>query len=142
MANNLTAVYTGESGVIKFSDDTSAVTTVAAVRNFTVEQTTDTIETTSMDSSSARTYLGGLTNFSGSADLFLIDADDGQNSLFSSIGNNPAAIELYPSGTSTGVKLSGNVVITTHSITSNHDGAVEVSIAFQGSGALAKVDVS
>jgi len=141
MANNGANVYTGESGVIKFSDDTSAVATVAAVRNFTVEQTTDTVETTSMDSSSARTYLGGLTSFSGSADLFLIDDLDGHNSLFSAIGNDPAAIELYPSGTSTGVKLSGNVIITSHSITSNHDGAVELSIAFTGSGVLAKVDV-
>ena len=90
---------------------------------------------------SGRTYLGGLTQFSGSADLYLVDGDDGQNSLFSAIGNDAAAIELYPSGTSTGVKLAGNVIITGHSITSNHDGMVEASITFQGSGALTKTDV-
>jgi len=50
-------------------------------------------------------------------------------------------LELYPSGLTTGVKLSGNVIITGHSITSNHDGMVEASITFQGSGALTKVDV-
>jgi predicted secreted protein len=140
MANNSTSAYTGESGVIKFSDDTSAVATIASVRNFTVDQETQAIESTVMGAS-GRSYLGGLTQFSGSADLYLIDGDDGQNSLFSAIGNNAAAIELYPSGTATGVKLSGDVIITGHSITSNHDGMVEASITFQGSGALTKADV-
>ena len=140
MANNLTSSYTGESGAIKFSDNSSAVQLVAAVRNFTVDQETQAIESTVMGST-GRTYLGGLTQFSGSADLYLIDDDMGQDSLFAAIGNNAAAIELYPSGTSTGVKLSGNVIITGHSITSNHDGMVEASITFQGSGALTKADV-
>ena len=140
MANNLTQSYSGESGAIKFSDNSSAVQLVAAVRNFTVDQETQAIESTVMGST-GRTYLGGLTQFSGSADLYLIDDDMGQDSLFAAIGNNAAAIELYPSGTSTGVKLSGNVIITGHSITSNHDGMVEASITFQGSGALTKADV-
>ena len=140
MANNLTSSYTGESGAIKFSDNSSAVQLVAAVRNFTVDQETQAIESTVMGTTGG-TYLGGLTQFSGSADLYLIDDDMGQDSLFAAIGNNAAAIELYPSGTSTGVKLSGNVIITGHSITSNHDGMVEASITFQGSGALTKADV-
>jgi len=140
MANNLTSSYSGESGAIKFSDNSSAVQLVAAVRNFTVDQETQAIESTVMGTT-GRTYLGGLTQFSGSADLYLIDDDMGQDSLFAAIGNNAAAIELYPSGTSTGVKLSGNVIITGHSITSNHDGMVEASITFQGSGALTKADV-
>ena len=140
MANNLTSSYSGESGAIKFSDNSSAVQLVAAVRNFTVDQETQAIESTVMGST-GRTYLGGLTQFSGSADLYLIDDDMGQDSLFAAIGNNAAAIELYPSGTSTGVKLSGNVIITGHSLTSNHDGMVEASITFQGSGALTKADV-
>jgi len=38
MANNGASAYTGESGVIKFSDDSSAVVAIASVRNFTVDQ--------------------------------------------------------------------------------------------------------
>ena len=140
MANNSTNTYSGEQGAIKFSDNGSAVQLVAAVRNFTVDQETQAIESTVMGST-GRTYLGGLTQFSGSADCYCVDEDIGQDSLFASIGNNPAAIELYPSGTTTGVKLSGNVIITGHSITSNHDGMVELSITFQGSGALTRVDI-
>ena len=74
-------------------------------------------------------------------DIFFRDDDDGANSLFTSIGNNPAAIELYPSGETTGVKLAGNVIVTGHSITSNFDGMVEASVTFQGSGVLTKTDL-
>ena len=141
MATN-TATYTGEAGVVKFSDDGSAVTAVASVRSFTVEQSTDTIEDTVMSSDGAfRTYKGGLSTFSGSMDVFLRDDDDGQNSLFSAIGSNATAIELYPSGETTGIKLSGNVIITSHSITANFDGMVEASISFSGSGALTKTNL-
>lgn len=136
MATN-NATYTGEAGVVKFSDDTSAVVAVASVRSFTLDQETQTIESSVMGTT-GRTYLAGLTQFSGTMDVYLRDDDDGQNSLFSAIGANPAAIELYPSGETTGVKLSGNVIITGHSITTNFDGMVEASITFQGSGALTK----
>jgi len=134
MATN-NATYTGEAGVVKFSDDTSAVVAVASVRSFTLDQETQTIESSVMGTT-GRTYLAGLTQFSGTMDVYLRDDDDGQNSLFSAIGANPAAIELYPSGETTGVKLSGDVIITGHSITSNFDGMVEASITVQGSGAL------
>lgn len=139
MATN-TGTYTGESGVVKFSDDTSAVVAVASVRSFTIDQETQAIESTVMGSS-GRSYLAGLTQFSGTMDVFFRDDDDGQNSIFSAVGNNPAAVELYPSGETTGVKLSGNIIITGHSITSNFDGMVEASVTFQGSGALTKTDL-
>jgi len=139
MATN-TGAYTGESGVVKFSDDGSAVVAVASVRSFTIDQETQAIESTVMGSS-GRQYLAGLTQFSGTMDIFFRDDDDGANSLFTSIGNNPAAIELYPSGETTGVKLDGNVIVTGHSITSNFDGMVEASVTFQGSGVLTKTDL-
>ena len=137
MATN-TATYTGEAGVVKFNQSGSTIA-VASVRSFSIEQSTDTIEDTAMSADKAfRTYKGGLSNFSGSMDVYLRDDNDGQNELFSAIGNDAAAIELFPSGTTTGVKLSGNVLITGHSITANFDGMVEASISFQGSGALTK----
>ena len=52
-----------------------------------------------------------------------------------------AKIELFPSGTTTGIKLAGNIIVTGHSVSSNFDGAVEASIQFQGSGALARTPV-
>jgi hypothetical protein len=76
-------------------------------------------------------------------DVFFRDDNDGQTSLFDAIGgaNGSTAIELYPSGETTGVKLSGNVIITGHSITANFDGMTEASITFQGDGALTSTDL-
>ena len=78
-------------------------------------------------------------------DLYFRDDDPGQQNLIDAIGgpNGATTIELYPSGESPnpGIKLSGSVIITGHSITANFDGMVECSVTFQGSGALTKTDL-
>jgi predicted secreted protein len=141
MATN-TTTYTGESGVFKFSDTASSAVSVASVRTFSIEQETQAIETSVMGSGS-RAYLPGLKQFSGSADLYFRDDNQGQVNLFNAIGgdNGATTIELYPSGETTGIKLSGTVIITAHSITTNFDGMVECSVSFQGSGALTRTSL-
>lgn len=150
MAGINTTAYTGEAGVVKFSSkDNSSVATIASVRSFTIDQETQAIETTTMSSTQpgARTYLPGLKQFSGSMDLYWRDDSNGQANLFSAIGGGdsvssaPTAVEFYPSGESTGIKLTGNVIITGLSITANFDGMVEASCTFQGSGALTRTDL-
>jgi predicted secreted protein len=132
--------YTGESGTIEFGTSSSQ-STVASVRSFTIDQETQTIEDTTMGSVD-RTYKAGLSQFSGSADVYFRDDNTAQVDLFNAIGSDTTStINLYPSGTTTGVKLSGNVIITGHSITSNFDGMVEASITFQGSGALVRTEL-
>lgn len=141
MATN-TTTYTGEAGVVKFSDTASSVVSVASVRSFTLDQETQAIETSVMGSGS-RAYLPGLKQFSGSMDLYFRDDNQGQTNLFNAIGgdNGATTIELYPSGESTGIKLSGTIIITGHSITANFDGMVECSVTFQGSGALTRTSL-
>ena len=145
MATNTTS-YTGESGVVKFSDTASSVAAVASVRNFTIDQETDAIESTVMGAGN-RSYLPGLRQFSGTMDVFVRDDTSGgagQEALFKaakSTQSTSTAIELYPSGETTGIKLSRNVIITGHSITSNFDGMVEASITFQGDGALTRTNI-
>lgn len=140
MATN-TTTYTGEAGVVKFSDTSSSVVTVASVRSFTLDQETQAIESSVMGSGS-RSYIPGLKQFSGSMDLYFRDDNTGQVNLFNGNGSSgPTAIELYPSGETTGIKLSGDVIITGHSITANFDGMVEATVTFQGSGALTKTNL-
>lgn len=143
MATN-TTTYTGEAGVVKFSDTTDSAVLVASVRSFTLDQETQAIETSVMGSGS-RAYLPGLKQFSGSMDLYFRDDDAGQQNLFDAIGgpNGATTIELYPSGESpnNGIKLSGTIIITGHSITANFDGMVECSVTFQGSGALTRTSL-
>ena len=92
---------------------------------------------------SARTYQAGLTQFSGSIDAYLRDEDPGQSNFMSYVENpdSVAKIELFPSGETTGIKLTGNVIVTGHSVTSNFDGPVELSLTIQGSGALVRTAV-
>lgn len=136
-------VYTGESGVVKFIGADSTVEAVASVRSFTIDQEVQSIESTVMGEGS-RSYLPGLTQFSGTMDVYLRDEESaGQNNFLSYMANpsGTGEIELFPSGETTGIKLAGSVVVTGHSITSNFDGIVEASITFQGSGALTRTPV-
>ena len=138
MATN-TAVYSGTQGVAHF-DVGGSVTAVASIISFSVSQTGDAIETSAMGSTS-RTYLPGLTNYTGSMSVYFRDDDAAQSALFSAPGAAAATVELFPSGATTGVKLSGEVIVTSHEISATNDGAVTAEVSFQGSGALTKADL-
>jgi predicted secreted protein len=140
--NNTT--YTGENGVVKFVGGDSTLSTVASIRTFSVDSEVATVESTVMGTGT-RSYIPGLTQFSGSFDFYLKDDDTGQIDIIDYVNNGGndalANIELYPSGATTGIKLSGDVIVTNLTISSNFDGMVEGSATFQGSGALIKTNL-
>jgi hypothetical protein len=74
-------------------------------------------------------------------ELFFRDDDSAQQALFSGPGAASATVELYPSGETTGIKLSAEVIITSHEITVANDAAVTASVAFQVTGAVTKTDL-
>ncbi len=123
------AVFTGKAGVVQTGSNA-----LAEVRSYSITQTGDTTESTSMGDS-AKTFEATLTEFSGSVDLFFDDTDSsGQVSL--TIGSS-FTLNLAPEGTGSGAyKLSGSAIVTDITRTAAHDGLVEMSIAFQGTGAL------
>jgi hypothetical protein len=104
----------------------------------------DTIETTTMGTD-ARTYVKGLSSFSGTAEIYWDSSEfptadstgelAGLNPTLEEVGHAAYAIELYLDDTSN--KFSGNIIITGSTVNSSMDGMVEASISFQGSGALA-----
>jgi predicted secreted protein len=116
-------------------------TTVAALRNWTVEISADTIETTTMGND-FRKYISGLSSWTGSADIYF-DAAESTASIFSltgvAVGTDPIVGKFYvrDGAGSTDVAYTGTVLVTGYSVTSNMDGLVEASISMQGSGALA-----
>ena len=83
----------------------------------------------------AKGCVATLTEFSGSVDVFFDDTDSsGQVSL--TIGSS-FTLNLAPEGTTSGAyKLSGSAIVTDITRTAAHDGLVEMTIAFQGTGAL------
>jgi predicted secreted protein len=140
-------VMTGNNGVLKIDNGSGTATTVGAVRNFTIEITSDTIETTTMGSD-IRTYVKGLSSFSGSADIYFDPSEMpestssttkvlGLNPTLEGVGSSAYTIELYLDGTTGNYnKFSGEVIITGFSVNSSMDGMVEGSISFQGSGGI------
>ena len=123
------AVFTGKAGVVQTGSNA-----LAEVRSYSITQTGDTTESTSMGDS-AKTFEATLTEFSGSVDVFFDDTDSsGQVSL--TIGSS-FTLNLAPEGTGSGAyKLSGSTIVTDITRTAAHDGLVEMTIAFQGTGAL------
>ena len=122
------ATHTGSEGLIKVSS-----TTVGELRSYTLEQTSDTIEDSSMGDAS-RTYKTGLKGFSGSASLFFDEADAGQLLL---VVGGEIAIKVFPEGATTGDKFyEGNAIVTAYNISASFDGMVEAELTFTGTGAL------
>jgi len=137
------ATYTGHDGVIKLADTDASLTSTAVgnLRNFTIEQTQDTIEDTVMSTANVRTYKPGLSTFTFSGDVYFDESDGVHNvldDLVTKTGEgSTATFEVYPAGEDTGRrKLSGSMIITSFSITSSVDGMVEASFSAQGTGAL------
>jgi predicted secreted protein len=140
------AILTGNNGRVLIDNASGTLTQVLAVRNFTIELTADTIETTTMGVD-VRTYLKGLSSWSGSADVYFDDANyTGGASVIAAlnptvtasnagVGAGTVTIELYLDGTAD--KFAGEVIITGFTVNSSMDGMVEASLSFQGSGACA-----
>ena len=69
------ATHTGSEGLIKIGSDT-----IGELRSYSLETTADTIEDSSMGDS-ARTYKTGLTSFTGTASVYMDEADTAQIAL-------------------------------------------------------------
>jgi hypothetical protein len=128
------ATHKGSEGTVK-----SGANAIAEIRSYTITETADVLEDTTMGDSS-RTYLSSLKTFTGSIDCFWDETDtNGQMSL------DPGAsvtINIYPEGSGSGdTYYTGTVLITEKSITASFDGMVEASFSFQGTGALSETTV-
>lgn len=135
------AILTGNNGVVKLDASVGgSVATIAAVRTFSIELTRDTIETTTMGVD-VRTYLNGLSSWSGTADIYFDPASSTGtiathgvlNPTSGTVGQGTLSVELYLNDTAG--KFAGEVIITGFTVNSSMDGMVEASISFQGSGA-------
>lgn len=128
------ATHTGSEGTVKVGANT-----VAEIRSFSIDETGDTLEDTTMGDT-ARTYKSSLTSFSGSVDVFYDETDTtGQGAL--TVGAE-ITINAYPEGDAAGdTYKTGSAIVTGVSLSSSFDGMVESSITFQGNGALTTTTV-
>ena len=128
------ATHKGSEGVVKVGTNT-----VAEVRSYSIDESADVLEDTSMGDS-AKTYLASLTSSSGSLDVFWDETDtSGQGAL--TVGSS-VTLNVYPEGADSGeTYYSGTALVTGVSRSGSFDGMVEASITVQGSGALTQSTV-
>jgi hypothetical protein len=128
------ATHAGSEGTVKVGSDA-----IAEIRSFSLEETADTLEDTTMGDT-ARTYKSSLTTFTGSVDVFWDETDTaGQGAL--TIGAS-VTLNVYPEGDASGdTYYSGSAIVTGITRSSSFDGLVEASITVQGSGALTATTV-
>ena len=114
---------------------------VVSTRNFSVDMTSDTIETSTMGTD-VRTYVKGMSSWSGSADIYFNTDDYQANVIMTStsaaaIGTAAVGVKFYlDQDASNDVVLYGNGIVTGYSVSSSMDGLVEATISFQGSGPI------
>jgi predicted secreted protein len=128
------ATHIGNEGVVKIG-----VNSVAEVRSYTLNQSADTVEDTVMGDSD-KTFLVTQKAWEGSADVYWDETDtNGQQAC--SVGSS-VTLNLYPEGSGSGdTYYTGTALITGVDIRGTHNGMVESSIKFQGTGALSKTTV-
>ena len=128
------ATHTGSEGLVKVGSNT-----VAEVRSYSIEETADTIEETTMGQS-ARLYRSSLTSWSGSLDIYWDETDtSGQGAL--TVGSE-VTLNVYPEGDSAGdTYYTGTAIVTGVTKSAAFDGMVEGSISVQGDGALTSTTV-
>lgn len=123
------ATHLGKEGTVQVGSNS-----IAEIRSFSIDETVDTVEDTSMGDAS-KTYLASIKDFSGSVDV-LYDETDTNGQVALAVGAT-VTLNFAPEGAATGdVKLTGNAIVTSKSISSSFDGLVEASISVQGTGGL------
>lgn len=128
------ATHKGSEGTVK-----SGANAIAEIRSYTITETADVLEDTTMGDAS-RTYLASLKTFTGSIECFW-DETDTNGQLTLDVGAT-VTINIYPEGSTSGdTYYTGSVIITEKSITASFDGMVEASFSFQGTGALSETTV-
>lgn len=129
------ATHAGSEGTVRVGANA-----VAEIRSYSIEETADTLEDTSMGDA-ARTYLPSLTTFTGSLDVLWDETNTtGQGAL--TIGAT-VTLNLYPEGNTSGdTYYTGSAIVTGRTISASYDGLVEMSISVQGTGALTQTTVT
>lgn len=128
------ATHAGSEGTVKVGANA-----ILEIRSFSVEETGDTIDDSTMGDT-ARTFIAGLKTFTASVDCLWDELNTtGQGAL--TVGST-VTLNLYPEGAVTGdVYYTGSAIVTSRNLNSSYDGLVEISFSCQGTGALSTATV-
>lgn len=123
------ANHKGSEGVVKVGSNT-----ISEIRDWSIEETADVIEDTSMGDS-ARTKKVGLTSASGSLTAYWDETDtSGQEAM--TIGAS-ITLNLYPEGSANASQYATcTAILTSVGVSASFDGMVERTFSFDVNGAV------
>jgi hypothetical protein len=123
------ATFKGNDGTVK-----SGSNAIAEIISFTVDETADTIETTTMGDA-AKTYVASFKDATATVETYFDDTDSsGQGTL--TVGSS-VTVNFQMEGDTTGDhKLSGTAIITGFSLGVSADGINTATYSMQISGGL------
>ena len=117
------AHLSGKSGYV----DTG--TAVAGIKSWTLDYTSDSLETTDFADAGIKSYIVGAKGWSGSFEGY----KEGVEQILTADAASPVALKLYEDAT---YYWGGNAIITGVHSSVSHDGIVSVSYDYVGIAAL------
>ena len=134
------AAVKGDVGQVKFDDGGSSVNPVLGTRSWSMSITKDTQETT-VQGDTFKSFIGGLIEGEGSAELVYDAAATGETATFMdgvlTTGDlATAAFELFPDSSSATKKISFNGIITNFEQSSALGDVNTISITFKPTGTI------
>tara|TARA_R100000773_G_C4146192_1_gene70354 strand:+ start:29 stop:448 length:420 start_codon:yes stop_codon:yes gene_type:complete len=134
------AAVKGDVGQVKFDDAGSSVNPVLGTRSWSMSITKDTQETT-VQGDTFKSFVGGLIEGEGSAELVYDNAASGETATFMdgvlTTGDAAtASFELFPDSASGTKKISFNGLITNFEQGSDLGDVSTINITFKPSGTI------
>ena len=134
------AAVKGDVGQVKFDDGGSSVNPVLGTRSWSMSITKDTQETT-VQGDTFKSYIGGLIEGEGTAELVYDNAASGETATFMDgilTTGDPAtaAFELFPDSASGAKKINFVGLITSFEQSSSMGDVNTISITFKPSGTI------
>ena len=124
------ATHHGKEGVVK-----AGGTGIGEITGFTLETTADVVEDTAL-TDSTKSFLAGITSFSGTLEMNYDETDSPQQTL--TVGSSIDFV-LLPEGNSSGDEsFTGSGIITGMSVNNALDAVITRSVTFQGTGTLTR----
>ena len=138
-----TAAIAGYKGAFFFSTSTSgAKTRMVEVQDFTLTVEHSEIDATSHDSSGTREVIGGISSWSGSADVLMVLSSGGpgsHNAAFDVlIAKTLVDFEFIPTGSSSDGYYEGQGFFTNFELGSPGEDALATSLSLVGTGSLTR----
>ena len=134
------AAVKGDVGQVKFDDAGSSVNPVLGTRSWTMSITKETQETTTQGDT-FKSFVGGLIEGEGSAELVYDDSASGETATFvdgvlTTGDAGTASFELFPDSSSATKKISFNGIITNFEQSSALGDVNTISITFKPTGTI------